>query len=50
MAIQKEHGYSSTVYVPGCGGSIDEPAMVTIGVRISILLLLIGASDIALKP
>ena len=42
--------YSSPVSVPGCCGSIDEPTMVPIGVGISNLLLLIGASDIALKP
>ena len=50
MAVQKELGYSSKVNVPGCNGRIDESVMVTIGVGISIMLLLIGASDIALKP
>ena len=42
--------YSSTAYVPGYCVSIDESAIVPVGWGMASLLLLIGASDVALKP
>ena len=41
--------YSSTAYVPGCCVSIDESVIVPDGWGMASLLLLIGASDVALK-